>query len=143
MSGCCFVRFLAVAVALKGKLQKVPLFDAPEVQALKLHHFIGRMKGIQGHQNSCYLDATLFAMFGVTSRFDEVIYEHPIDDTAMGVLETMCEEIIFPLRRYVQSVVITLFLQGLVFHPHGFDVMLAHITHTVWSVLTVYNCGVY
>ena len=141
MSGCRFVWFLAVAVALKGKLQKVPLPDAPAVQDLKRDLFIGRMKGIQGHQNSCYLDATLFAMFGVTSKFDEVIYEHPIDDTAKGVLETICEEIIFPLRRYVQSV--TLFLQGLAFHPHGFDVMLAHISHTVWSVLTVYICGVY
>ena len=26
----------------------------------------GRNKGIQGHQNSCYLDATLFAMFAFT-----------------------------------------------------------------------------
>ena len=111
MSGCCFVWSLAVAVALKGKLQKVTLDDAPTVQELKRDLFIGRMKGIQGHQNSCYLDATLFAMFGVTSRFDEVIYEHPVDDMAKRVLETMCEEIIFPLRRYVQSVVITMFLQ--------------------------------
>ena len=111
MSGCCFVWFLAVAVALKGKLRKVTLDDAPAVQDLKMDFFVGRMKGIQGHQNSCYLDATLFAMFGVTNKFDEVIYEVPIDDTAKGVLETMCEEIIFPLRRYVQSVAITVFLQ--------------------------------
>ncbi len=27
---------------------------------------VGRNKGIQGHQNSCYLDATLFAMFSFT-----------------------------------------------------------------------------
>ena len=112
MSGCGFVWFLAVAIALKGKLRKVKLDDAPAVQDLKMDLFVGRMKGIQGHQNSCYLDATLFAMFGVTNRFDEVIYEVPIDDTAKGVLETMCEEIIFPLRRYVQSVAITVFLQG-------------------------------
>ena len=112
MSGYCFVWFLAVAVALKGQLQKVPLPDAPAVEDLKMGLFVGRMKGIQGHQNSCYLDATLFAMFGVTHRFDEVLYDHPIDDTAKGVLETMCEEIIFPLRRYVQSVGVTLFLQG-------------------------------
>lgn len=48
----------------------VPLFeesseeeeeDAPPVlesEALSL--LVGRMKGIQGHVNSCYLDATLF-----------------------------------------------------------------------------------
>ena len=27
---------------------------------------LGRNRGIQGHQNSCYLDATLFAMFSFT-----------------------------------------------------------------------------
>lgn len=30
----------------------------PESEALSL--LVGRMKGIQGHINSCYLDATLF-----------------------------------------------------------------------------------
>ena len=107
----CFILFLAVSVTLKGKLQKVTLHDAPAVEDLKLHHFIGRMKGIQGHQNSCYLDATLFAMFGATNRFDVVIYEDPVDDTAKGVLDTMCEEIVFPLRRYVQSVAVILFFK--------------------------------
>lgn len=103
---CAFgasVLFLAVANALKGRSQKVKLTDAPAVEDLKLYHFTGLMKGIQGHQNSCYLDATLFAMFGLTSKFDEVIYEAPSDATAESVLDTMCEEIIFPLRRYVPS----------------------------------------
>ena len=72
--------------------------------------FVGRMKGIQGHQNSCYLDATLFAMFGVTNKFDEVLYGKPKDDTAESILQTMCEEIIFPLRRYVCTVHYNLFL---------------------------------
>lgn len=30
----------------------------PESEALSL--LVGKMKGIQGHVNSCYLDATLF-----------------------------------------------------------------------------------
>ena len=75
--------------------------EAPAVEDLKIHHFIGRMKGIQGHQNSCYLDATLFAMFGLTNKFDEVICDTPSDVTAESILRTMCEEVIFPLRRYV------------------------------------------
>ena len=79
---------------------------APAVEELKLEHFIGRMKGIQGHQNSCYLDATLFAMFGLSSRFDEVIYDTSSDVTTEGILQTMCEEIIFPLRRYVLCTII-------------------------------------
>ena len=34
----------------------------------------GRNKGIQGHQNSCYLDATLFSMFTFSSVFDSLLY---------------------------------------------------------------------
>ena len=90
-----------MADSLKGKPEIVKQDEAPAVEDLKIHHFIGRMKGIQGHQNSCYLDATLFAMFGLTNKFDEVICDTPSDVTAESILRTMCEEIIFPLRRYV------------------------------------------
>ena len=41
----------------------VPGFEMP------IHDYVtlfGRNRGIQGHQNSCYLDATLFAMFSFT-----------------------------------------------------------------------------
>lgn len=34
----------------------------------------GQRRGIQGHHNSCYLDATLFAMFTFTSVFDSLLY---------------------------------------------------------------------
>ena len=34
----------------------------------------GKFRGIQGHNNSCYLDATLFAMFTYTSVFDTLLY---------------------------------------------------------------------
>ncbi|CAG9098421.1 unnamed protein product [Plutella xylostella] len=37
----------------------------------------GRSRGIQGHHNSCYLDATLFAMFTFTSVFDSLLYRPP------------------------------------------------------------------
>ena len=98
--------FSAVAEVLKGKVQKVELTDAPAVEHLQLAPFIGPMRGIQGHQNSCYLDATLFAMFGLTSKFDEVLFGKQTDGTAKSVLETMCEEIIFPLRRCSPFVVL-------------------------------------
>ncbi|XP_077542882.1 ubiquitin carboxyl-terminal hydrolase CYLD isoform X2 [Haemaphysalis longicornis] len=32
-----------------------------------------RLRGIQGHHNSCYLDATLFAMFACTYTFDDIL----------------------------------------------------------------------
>ena len=41
----------------------VPGFQEPIQDFASL---IGRNRGIQGHQNSCYLDATLFAMFSFT-----------------------------------------------------------------------------
>lgn len=38
----------------------------PPLSPTDINALIGRNKGIQGHQNSCYLDATLFAMFSFT-----------------------------------------------------------------------------
>jgi len=38
------------------------------------YSIVGRMRGIQGHHNSCYLDATLFSMFAFSMVFDSVLY---------------------------------------------------------------------
>ncbi|XP_003747581.1 ubiquitin carboxyl-terminal hydrolase CYLD [Galendromus occidentalis] len=48
-----------------------PLFNVVNSKDLSL--LVGRCKGIQGHHNSCYLDATLFAMFTTTSVFDFIL----------------------------------------------------------------------
>ena len=68
-------------------------------RGLDLAKFIGERRGIQGHQNSCYLDSTLFAMYGFTSVFDELILQPPQDDFTANIVEIMSSEIIFPLRR--------------------------------------------
>lgn len=34
----------------------------------------GKYRGIQGHHNSCYLDATLFSMFAFTCVFDSLLF---------------------------------------------------------------------
>lgn len=39
-----------------------------------LESICGKFKGIQGHHNSCYLDATLFSMFAFTSVFDNLLF---------------------------------------------------------------------
>lgn len=52
----------------------------PIVELLKqkdLEDICGQFKGIQGHHNSCYLDATLFSMFTFTSVFDSLLYRPP------------------------------------------------------------------
>ncbi|XP_026203242.1 ubiquitin carboxyl-terminal hydrolase CYLD [Anabas testudineus] len=48
----------------------------PEPEALSL--LVGRMKGIQGHFNSCYLDATLFSLFSSSVTLDN-IWQKPAD----------------------------------------------------------------
>lgn len=40
----------------RGRLETVPPVTTEQVD----HVLIGRMKGIQGHCNSCYMDAALF-----------------------------------------------------------------------------------
>ncbi|GJQ86512.1 CYLD [Trypoxylus dichotomus] len=62
----------------------------------------GKFRGIQGHHNSCYLDATLFAMFTYTSVFDSLLYrpksnnDIPLYEEVQRVLR---EEIVNPLRK--------------------------------------------
>ena len=62
----------------------------------------GRNRGIQGHQNSCYLDATLFTMFSFTSIFDCLLYrpQNVEDIPEYGeVQKVLREEIVNPLRK--------------------------------------------
>lgn len=66
-----------------------------------LEKICGKFKGIQGHHNSCYLDATLFSMFSFTSVFDSVLYRARTDaDTEHydTVREVLRDEIVNPLR---------------------------------------------
>ena len=70
---------------------------------------VGRNKGIQGHQNSCYLDATLFAMFSFTGVFDSLLYRPQSQDDIEEyneVQKVLREEIVNPLRKslFVRSV---------------------------------------
>ena len=62
----------------------------------------GRNLGIQGHQNSCYLDATLFSMFCFTPVFDSLLTrQKDEEDFAIydEVQRVLREEIVNPLRK--------------------------------------------
>jgi ubiquitin carboxyl-terminal hydrolase CYLD len=37
-------------------------------------HCLGPDRGIQGHHNSCYMDATLFSMFAFSTVFDAILH---------------------------------------------------------------------
>lgn len=67
-----------------------------------LEQICGKFKGIQGHHNSCYLDATLFSMFSFTSVFDAVLFRERMP-TDTEHYETVCDvlrdEIVNPLRK--------------------------------------------
>ncbi|XP_025115763.1 ubiquitin carboxyl-terminal hydrolase CYLD-like isoform X1 [Pomacea canaliculata] len=63
----------------------------------------GKSRGIQGHHNSCYLDATLFSMFYFTTVFDFIFNEPPRPDSVpehQRVQKVLKEGIVNPLRRY-------------------------------------------
>ncbi|XP_058825663.1 ubiquitin carboxyl-terminal hydrolase CYLD isoform X2 [Topomyia yanbarensis] len=67
-----------------------------------LEAICGQFKGIQGHHNSCYLDATLFAMFTFTSVFDSLLFRprEPEDNLRYEeVQRVLREEIVNPLRK--------------------------------------------
>jgi len=73
-----------------------PLCTPDELKAL-----CGKNRGIQGHHNSCYLDATLFAMFSCTTIFESLLYRPPTRDDIPEYAEVqrvLKEEIVNPLR---------------------------------------------
>ena len=79
----------------------VPGFQSP-VKVSDVTRVSGRNKGIQGHQNSCYLDATLFAMFSFTGVFDGLLYRpQTVQDIPeyTDVQRVLREEIVNPLRK--------------------------------------------
>ncbi|KPM04948.1 ubiquitin carboxyl-terminal hydrolase CYLD-like protein [Sarcoptes scabiei] len=84
------------------------LGDVPPLNAASLAKFTGKNRGIQGHHNSCYLDATLFAMFSFTSIFESLL-NRPKRLTDIPeyseVQRILKEEIVNPLRanHYVRA----------------------------------------
>lgn len=58
-------------------------------------------RGIQGHHNSCYLDATLFAIFAFSSVMDSILLrpKGPKDiEQYEKVQDVLRDNIVYPLR---------------------------------------------
>ncbi|XP_037077101.1 ubiquitin carboxyl-terminal hydrolase CYLD-like [Pollicipes pollicipes] len=67
----------------------------------ELKKLCGKLKGIQGHLNSCYLDATLFSMFAFTPVLDSLLHrpKRPGDIPEYSEVQRLLkEEIVNPLR---------------------------------------------
>lgn len=58
---------------------------------------IGRMKGIQGHCNSCYMDAALFSLFSCSPVLDPLLFTEPAPKNA-SVQRMLLRDIVNPLR---------------------------------------------
>jgi len=65
--------------------------------------FLGQNRGIQGHQNSCYMDATLFSMFAFSMVFDSILHRPRRSSCSSSyydeVQRTLREGIANPLRK--------------------------------------------
>ncbi|KAG1682121.1 Ubiquitin carboxyl-terminal hydrolase CYLD [Nymphon striatum] len=76
---------------------------SPLSQPEDISTICGKYRGIQGHHNSCYLDATLFSMFSFTPVFDCILHR-PYTKNDINqytkVQQVLKEEIVNPLRRY-------------------------------------------
>lgn len=79
--------------------EHTPPVSGPDARLM----YEGFKKGIQGHLNSCYLDATLFSMFSCSSSFDWLLFWptgaqlSPHCKSAQDLLRC---EIVNPLRRF-------------------------------------------
>ncbi|KAG1949586.1 ubiquitin carboxyl-terminal hydrolase CYLD [Pimephales promelas] len=62
-----------------------------------LSHLVGRMRGIQGHFNSCYLDATLFSLFTSSIAFSRMFNRSA--DSEEGISHILRRDIVNRLRR--------------------------------------------
>ncbi|XP_067370088.1 ubiquitin carboxyl-terminal hydrolase CYLD isoform X3 [Channa argus] len=74
-------------------LETVPPVSAEQVQQI----LIGRMKGIQGHCNSCYMDAALFGLFSCSSVLDSMLFKSTAPQDA-PIQKTLLHNIVNPLR---------------------------------------------
>ncbi|XP_058634497.1 ubiquitin carboxyl-terminal hydrolase CYLD isoform X2 [Onychostoma macrolepis] len=60
------------------------------------NRLIGKMKGIQGHCNSCYMDSALFSVFSCSSVLDSLLFKSTEHETIQSIL---LQNIVNPLRK--------------------------------------------
>uniref|UniRef100_A0A3Q2C6E5 ubiquitinyl hydrolase 1 n=1 Tax=Cyprinodon variegatus TaxID=28743 RepID=A0A3Q2C6E5_CYPVA len=84
--------------ALFVKLQSCKLETVPPISTEQVHQLlIGRMKGIQGHCNSCYMDAALF-LFSCSSVLDSMLFKSTTPQDA-PIQRILLHDIVNPLRK--------------------------------------------
>ncbi len=65
--------------------------------------YIGNRRGIQGHQNSCYMDSTIFGLFALSDAFDSIFLAPDqsitTDQNRKRVANLLWKGIVNPLRK--------------------------------------------
>ena len=59
--------------------------------------YLGDGRGIQGHQNSSYLDATMFGLFALSDVFDFMFQEEARDEGGKEISSILRKSIVNPL----------------------------------------------
>ena len=89
---------LLLHLALTGKAPVSEEDDTPGDPGL-FSKYIGDEHGIQGHHNSCYLDAIVFGLFALSDSFDEMLLEEPKTDIGQKIKHILWKGIVNPLRK--------------------------------------------
>ncbi|XP_037530377.1 ubiquitin carboxyl-terminal hydrolase CYLD [Nematolebias whitei] len=99
-----------------GNLEVFPPISTEQVNDL----LIGRMRGIQGHCNSCYMDAALFGLFSCSSVLDSMLFKCTAPQDA-PIQRTLLCDIVNPLRSkgFVEGRHVMKFRQQL--QKHGYS----------------------
>ena len=71
------------------------------IDSQQIEKYLGDQQGIQGHQNSGYLDATVFGLFALSDVFDIVLLKNPTNPTEQDVSNILWKCIVNPLRKLV------------------------------------------
>ena len=71
------------------------------INSQQMVKYLGEERGIQGHQNSCYLDATVFGLFALSDVFDSMFLKKPTNPTERDISSILWKRIVNPLRRLV------------------------------------------
>ena len=96
----------SIAIRVPMEEQTAQFINDPTEQMLR---YIGNSRGIQGHQNSCYLDSTLFGLFALSDVFDSMFLAPDqsitTDQNRKRVANLLWKGIVNPLRKYPNFII--------------------------------------
>ncbi len=91
--------FIASTIALQVPFEE----NVDQTAVPDPRHYMGDQKGIQGNQNSCYLDSSLFGLFALSDIFDEmfleVVHSTTSDINRQAISNMLWKGIVNPLRK--------------------------------------------